>query len=417
MTVGRFRKRLSRSLMLTWRERPTRHDIEALQANIARVGLVVRVRWMLIIVLVVYSVVGGLLYMNSISLAELFSLMWLPAVALLFVVFYNLFYALNYRRLGNIAVWNSLQLFLDALVVTVLVYFSGGTHSWFWAMYALFILEAAFILPQSRDVWLHAFVCMALLGGIQLAEFMQLLPHQEIPFSETPLHLNTTFVLVRYMWQVTVLSGTAGVATLLVGEYRREIAARSQSILDASTGLFTWGYLHRSLEAELRRALRSDRSVHVFLIDIDGFGEFNSRFGFDAGDGLLRKIASTILDTVSPDSVTGIGNIVARIGGEEFAVLYAEDAETEAPPSPEDAIALAERVRYEVEKLTIGGAGATVSIGIATSMRDATSAQELLDAADKALGCAAAEGGNRVRSLDQCAEPIAASGFSPRLDV
>ena len=108
--------------------------------------------------------------------------------------------------------------------------------------------------------------------------------------------------------------------------------------------------------------------------------------------------------------------IVARIGGEEFAVLYAEDAETEAPPSPEDAMALAERVRCEVEKLSVSGAGATISVGVATSMRDAASAQGLLDAADKALGCASAEGGNRVLSYIQCPGPATGSSLPSVLD-
>ncbi len=150
--------------MVSWREQPTRYDIEAVHANTRRVGLVIRIRWALLIVLVVYSVLAGLAYTATLSIAELASRMLIPALALLFVVVYNTFYQLNYKRFGNIAVWNNLQLTLDAIVVTVLVYYSGGVSSWFWSMYSLFILEAAFILPTRRGAWFLAVTCMVLLG-------------------------------------------------------------------------------------------------------------------------------------------------------------------------------------------------------------------------------------------------------------
>jgi hypothetical protein len=45
--------------MVSWREQPTRYDIEALQANTERVGLVIRVRWALVAVLAVFSLIAG----------------------------------------------------------------------------------------------------------------------------------------------------------------------------------------------------------------------------------------------------------------------------------------------------------------------------------------------------------------------
>ena len=281
--------------MVSWREQPTRYDIEALQANIRRVGLVIRVRWVVIVVLVVFSIFGGAMYATRMSVAELASLMWIPALALGFVVLYNTFYALNYRRLGNIAVWNNLQLGLDALVVTVLVYFSGGANSWFWSMYSLFILEAAFILPRSRDTWSQALLSAVLLGGIELLELLGILPHQSIPFASGEFYQDSVFVAVRFLWQVAVLAGTAGVATLLVGEFRRELdERRAQTILDATTGLLSRGYFTRALPGEIRRAQRDGRPVHLILLDIDRFGDFNARFGFDAGDRLLASLAESI---------------------------------------------------------------------------------------------------------------------------
>lgn len=390
--------------MVSWRDQPTRYDIEALQANIARVGLVIRVRWVLIIVLVVYSMLGGLAYSSQMDLTELASLMWIPALALGFVVLYNTFYALNYRRLGNIAVWNNLQLLLDAFVVTVLVYFSGGANSWFWSMYSLFILEAAFILPRSRDVWLQALACVSLLGIVVWSEFLGVLPHQMIPYAESSLHDDLVFVSVRYLWQVSVLLGTAGVASLLVGEYRRQINTQgAQSILDSATGLFSRSYFMRALPAELRRAERDGCSVHVIVLDIDNFGGFNNQFGIDAGDRLLERIAQAVSKAVSPTPDIATSNVVARIGGEEFAVLFAEDTETGAHASATDALVIAERVRAVVEAVRLDGAGVTVSVGFASWPSDGATAEALLDAADAALACAAEAGGNQVFRAEDCA--------------
>ncbi|MDO9173977.1 MAG: hypothetical protein Q7V62_04170, partial [Actinomycetota bacterium] len=84
--------------MVSWREQPTRYDIEALQANIRRVGLVVRVRWALVALLVVYSLLAGWAYTWLVPVAELAERMTVPALALAFVVLYNAFYQLNYKR-------------------------------------------------------------------------------------------------------------------------------------------------------------------------------------------------------------------------------------------------------------------------------------------------------------------------------
>ena len=404
MNASRLTKRLTRALTISWRDQPTRYDIEALQANVRRVGLVVRIRWSLIFVLVLYSAVAGFAYVTRMPAGELASLMAIPALTLGFVVVYNTYYQLNYRRLANIAVWNNLQLALDAVVVTVLVYFSGGVNSWFWSMYALFILEATFILPRSRDAWLHALFSIALLTTIEVGELIGVLPHQQIPFASAQLHLDATFVAVRWGWQVAVLLGTAAVCTLIVGEFRRELASRqAQTIVDTATGLYSRSYFMRAAVPEVRRAQRDSRALHMLLIDVDGFGEFNTRFGFDAGDKMIKVLADTIAETVAAVGDLAMStNLVARYGGEEFAVMLAEDERSGEIPTAEGALGLAEQLRVACMGASVAGAGVTVSIGVASMPGDGMSVQELLDGADAALVCACEEGGNRVVAAVDC---------------
>jgi diguanylate cyclase (GGDEF)-like protein len=395
---NRIRKRISRALKVSWREQPTRYDIEALQANTRRVGLVIKVRWALVIVLAVYSVFAAWVYTFAISTVELSTLMRVPAAALLFVVMYNTFYQATYRSLGNISVLNHAQLIFDALVVTVLVYYSGGVNSWFWSMYALFIFEAAFILPNARSTWLIAGTCALLLGFVVWGEYLDLLPQVSVPFVNNALYHDLTFVGVRYLWQVAVLIGSASVATLMMSAITsRERELQASSIIDGPTGLYNRAYFHRALAADVNRARRNGRPLFVVLVDLDHLGEFNADFGIERGDQLIEEVAKTISGIVTPaaDSMTS-ANIVSRYGGEEFAIVLAEGLEPGSSLLPADARSIAVSICEAVAATRIDDVGVTASVGVAGMPGDGTTVNELLAAADEALGRAGQVGGGRV---------------------
>lgn len=398
MSPNRISKMLQRSLMVSWRDQRTRYDIEALQANIERVGLVIRVRWAIVAALSIYSILAAWAYMLEVPMTDLWANMSVPAAALMFVLGYNAFYQRTYRNLGNIAVLNHAQLMFDAIVVSVLVYYSGGIHSWFWAMYSLFILEAAFILPHRWHAWLVAAFCALTNGVVVWGEYFGLLNHVEMPFIENALHENLTFVAVRYGWQLTVMAGTATVATLVTGALRRrEEELASSSIVDEKTGLYDRGYFLRALSREILRAERDAHSLAVVFADIDDFDRFNRQFGIERGDRLLRDIAHT-MSLVVADTAPGSAretNIVSRFGGEEFAILLAEGGPG-AVSSLEEARSAAEAIRSAVAQVRIDDAGVTVSMGIARFPDDGMTAEDLMDAADAALTASAEAGGNRV---------------------
>jgi len=397
VSPSRWAKMLQRRVMVSWRTQPTRYDIEAMQANIERVGLVIRVRWALVVALSIFSILGGWAYSLVIPAEDLAKNMAIPALALMFVLGYNVFYWKTYRRLGNIAVLNHAQLLFDALVVTVLVYYSGGAHSWFWAMYSLFILEAAFILPKRWHTWAIAGFCLSALGFVVWGSYAGLMPQISVPFIETDLHANLTFVFVRYLWEVTVLCGTATVATLMTGALRRrEAQLAASSVVDDKTGLYDRAYFLRLLTSETARAERDGRSIGVLILDIDDFDRYNRSFGIERGDRLLKAVADKMNAVVRSASRSDAGvNIVSRWGGEEFAVLLAENALGGAC-SPDELRTAAEVLKDAVAEVRIDGAGVTVSIGVACYPADGTSVDDLLDAADEALLEAAGRGGNSV---------------------
>ena len=388
--------------MVTWREQPTRYDIEALQANTRRVGLVIRVRWALVLVLAVYSVVGAWIYAQALPVSELTTLMLVPAAALVFVMLYNTFYLLTYRRLGNIAFLNHLQLFFDALVVSVLVYYSGGASSWFWTMYPLFVFEAAFILPRARSAWALAGAIALLQGVVLWSMYFGLLPAVHVPFANETLFQNITYVSVRYLWQVTVIAGSAAIATLMVSSLgARERELQSATIVDEATGLYNRPYFHRAFQAELSRAQRDGRPVFVILVDLDHFGDFNRKWGLDRGDRLLAEISTRLRNVVSPGSDALLSaNVVARYGGEEFAILVSEIPDG-VSSNGDPGLEIGDEVRRVISGALVDGVGVTASVGVAVFPADGESPDELLLAADDALGASSRAGGNRASAAGE----------------
>ena len=77
-----------------------------------------------------------------------------------------------------------------------------------------------------------------------------------------------------------------------IANIRLREALRNQSIVDALTGLFNRRYLEEILECEVRRALRSEQTVGVMMLDLDHFKNFNDTYGHDAGDAVLRETAA-----------------------------------------------------------------------------------------------------------------------------
>lgn len=401
MNQSRIAKTLARTAVISWRDQPTQYDIEALRANLERVGLVIRVRWAIVATLTVFSVIAALVYGSSVAFDQLVGNMTIPAIALIFVLMYNGFYKITLRKVGNVAFLNQAQLIFDIIVTTVLVYYSGGVYSWFSSMYLLFILEGAFILPKRHHVWLLVFASAFLYGLVLAAEYWGWIPHVEMPFVDNALYANGTYVLVRYLWKVTLYAGAGTIGMLMMKRIHvRERELRESSFVDETTGLYNRQYFHRVLNAEVDRARRGRGTLGLILVDIYQFSEFNRVFGVEVGDEILSAIATEVKDVLRGGR-TEEGyevNIACRVGGEEFAIIVPEafHYEADAGPAREHVRAFAERVRERIEGFRLRGLGVTLSLGVAVASDNGESVDSLLDAADRALYAASEAGGNRV---------------------
>jgi diguanylate cyclase (GGDEF)-like protein len=396
MRPGRLQKALARRLTVSWRQQPTQFDIEALAANVARVGLVVRIRWAIVAGLVLFSLIGGAVYAADGRIVDMWNHMSVPAGALAGVALYNAYYQASYRRFANIAVFNLVQLSLDILVVSVLIYYSGGVYSWFPAMYLLFVLEAALILPSRMQIYAIAGGAWAAYTAVLGLVYAGVLPHMAMPFVSNDLQTAGSYVVVRSLWELTVLAGAAGLGTALMHGLRaREDRLSADSVRDLRTGLYNRAYFRRELGLEIERARRDRRGVSVVLVDVDHFERFNEMFGTEAGNAMLVRLAEAITQAVSGGaSLDAQLVVVARYGGEEFALIVPEGSAGQVA----DGEALAERVRAAVGDARDRDRSVTASVGVAGYPAQGRTAAELIGAADAALSAAKAAGGNRVCS-------------------
>ena len=117
---------------------------------------------------------------------------------------------------------------------------------------------------------------------------------------------------------------------------------QQHTMVDPVTGVANRRRFGAALEAEVLRARRYKRTLSVAVLDIEGFQRINEEFGHEIGDALLRNVAQCLSSTVRQT------DLVARVGGDEFAILFPETAR------PEAMIALA-RVRAQIEDLNSSG--------------------------------------------------------------
>ena len=165
-------------------------------------------------------------------------------------------------------------------------------------------------------------------------------------------------------------------------------ALKRLAIRDPLTGMFNRRYLEEYLEMETGRARRKGSQLSLVMIDLDNFKWFNDTFGHDAGDAALRELSAFFSRHVRA------GDAACRYGGEEFILAMWEsplDAATER----------AETMRREVKNLHVSSGGRslgalTFSVGIATFPEHGGTGTELINAADRALYRAKAEGRDRV---------------------
>ena len=209
---------------------------------------------------------------------------------------------------------------------------------------------------------------------------------QVLPWSPTNQVFDSVWLTVL-SFEALLFTIAIAFILLAMAKERTELRHKTAALVDPLTGIANRRAFLEDVMAMSRRQDSEGRSVAVLLIDLDHFKSINDRFGHAVGDRVLQVFVEAASAKLGP------GDLIGRLGGEEFAVVLYDSGRDKG-------LAIAERIRlafedaaFDVDGRPIGG---TLSMGIAIAEANLFDIPTVLAQADEALYCAKERGRNRV---------------------
>ncbi len=310
-------------------------------------------------------------------------------LALVIILFY-----ISFRQRKKDKVTCMMLIAQDAMVITVIAMGAVITAVDQLVTYSItpFLISCVavgtiFIMQPVKNllIFLSGFFIYFFAIGITQSDLSILLSNRINGFTTVILGLFLSFIL----WRSNVIN------------YQQEKHIKCQQIqlqdknkelqrlatTDPLTGLVNRRHFEEKISVEMSRIKRYDKKACLLNLDMDNFKTVNDKFGHPAGDALLKGIAALLREQRRQTDV------IARMGGEEFALLLVETDE-------EKGRIVAEKIRKKIKQKTFIIEGhkinITASVGMTLIDRNTASYAEAYKYADRALYKAKAKGKDRV---------------------
>jgi diguanylate cyclase (GGDEF)-like protein len=163
-------------------------------------------------------------------------------------------------------------------------------------------------------------------------------------------------------------------------------------IKDSLTGLYNEGFIRNRLQEEIKRAIIYQRPCACVIFDIDNSKAFQQKYGLLQAEGMLKKIALLI-----KESITGIDR-VGRFGDDEFAMILPERNKRRALEIADD---IRKKIEFSFSEEENADRRITISAGLSENPLDGVTVDELISKARAMLVIAKKEGKNRVVSFKE----------------
>ena len=235
----------------------------------------------------------------------------------------------------------------------------------------------------------------ALFVYYRLSQSLETLPGEAA--GQTP---DSLVQFVQYMhWSAILVAATMVCGLVFViplikyqsqnarNEEKRANKLQVEAITDPLTGLYNRRYFEEVLKEFLAEFNRIDRPLGLLIMDLDHFKSINDTHGHDVGDIVLKEVAILLRQ------LTREHDIVARIGGEEFAVIAPFASSNQIVPFAERFCKMIGELKININNVVIRP---TVSIGVSISNEQVNSEHAMMKEADKRLYEAKHRGRNQV---------------------
>ena len=314
---------------------------------------------------------------------------WMPSVSITLFAITGIFFALSFLKIKELfpglyrrtnifcAFFCSLQILFIILNLQTLAVASAIIFVTFFSIFTLYCAIISFHRGH-RDAIYYLVATIATLFGVAITALTvwAIIPYTSITYRAAEIAVSFDAILL-----------SIALAEQIRRAHKEKSKAQQLARVDLLTNLYNRRAFNEITTPIWHSAIRHDQELCIILLDIDRFKSINDTYGHATGDQVLREISSAI------ENIVRDGDVLARWGGEEFAIML-------PLTSLEQAITMAERIRETISEMEIivenNIIRTTVSIGIAQKDSNIHSIDKLFTLADASLYQAKNSGRNMV---------------------
>lgn len=362
-------------------------NLEQINLTRQRSLLMIKTRWFLAGLLLVYTTVTTFSYPSIYSTSELFFKFGGLFIVIFVLISFNLYLHWSYKALDYL--WRhkvnnfvTLQLAVDLICALAFIHFSGGVLSWFWTLLILYTIELTYFLPDLQSILAYGGISIFAYSVLVFSEYFNLIPKVKI-FFLTNSKIQSSFSYVSIVWISVIVVNvlTATISFRFRTKEEPDLADRVNK--DSQTKLYNRKRFMDYLNSEVFRAKRYGRVVSLMMFRIENFNGLIEKIGLKEGDKILGSIGIIFKDNLrrSDTEPSYDIDIACRYENDTFAVILPE---TDGKSAVIPARRMQTLIDEECAKLSLKEP-VSLSISVASFPDNSTDSNTLIDAAMSAL--------------------------------